>query len=413
MKTWLILPDVLTAIEEGRKDARSNGWQPSAEERERFVSAMHAAHTDGSGATSKSRIMRVEGKTAVIAIDGALTETPDCWAMLFGGGNTTYAEIRSALQAADADPAVEDILQEVNSPGGTVEGLFETLAVQQATKKPIRSRASLAASAAYALVANPGPIEATTPAATFGSIGVAISMRVSKDVVDIASTEAPNKRPNVGTPEGVAVVKERLDDIHELFADAIAHGRAETTNDPKIDVAHVNANFGRGGVFLAAEAKKRKMIDSAPKPAYRARAAKTASADLGGALSEEVEDMTKEQLKAAHPELFAAVLEDGVKAGTAEERDRVTAHLTLGKASGDMETAVEAVASGAGMTATIQAKYMAAGMNKRDVSARQADEAVVATAANGAQGSATPTAAGKSPADIVADAVCGPAKEGK
>jgi hypothetical protein len=78
-----------------------------------------------------------------------------------------------------------------------------------------------------------------------------------------------------------------------------------------------------------------------------------------------------------------------------------------------METAVEAVASGAGMTATIQAKYMAAGMNKRDVSARQADEAVVATAANGAQGSATPTAAGKSPADIVADAVCGPAKEGK
>lgn len=47
----------------------------------------------------------------------------------------------------------------------------------------------------------------------------------------------------------------------------------------------------------------------------------------------------------------------------------------MGEASGDMKTAIGAVQDGSAMTATLQAKYMAAGMNRSDVQARQDDDA--------------------------------------
>lgn len=79
--------------------------------------------------------------------------------------------------------------------------------------------------------------------------------------------------------------------------------------------------------------------------------------------------MTLEELKAQHPELCKELVAEGVK----KERDRVCAHLTLGEASGDLKTAFEAIESGEAMTSTLQAKYMAAGMNRRDREERQSE----------------------------------------
>ncbi|HEU5076029.1 MAG TPA: S49 family peptidase, partial [Polyangiaceae bacterium] len=110
-------------------------------------------------------------------------------------------------------------------------------------------------SAAYALAAATGNIEATHAAATFGSVGVVTSMFVDSRIVHLSSTDAPKKRPDPKTPEGQADIREHLDAVHDLFADAIASGRKTTK-------ANVNQNFGRGAVVLAAEAKKRGMIDS-------------------------------------------------------------------------------------------------------------------------------------------------------
>ena len=60
--------------------------------------------------------------------------------------------------------------------------------------------------------------------------------------------------------------------------------------------------------------------------------------------------------------------------GETNERDRVSAHLTLGEASGDMKTALAAVADGSFMTAALSAKYMAAGMNRQSIGDRQDDD---------------------------------------
>ena len=90
--------------------------------------------------------------------------------------------------------------------------------------------------------------------------------------------------------------------------------------------------------------------------------------------------MDLEELKTKHPALYAAAMAIGATEATAKERDRVSAHLEMGQASGDMKTALAAVADGSDMTQTLQAKYMTAGMNRRDIADRQKDDGAAAPA---------------------------------
>ena len=96
-----------------------------------------------------SRLLSTAGNTASVAVHGVLTDKPSFMAMLFGGGNTTYSEVRSAIAEADADSNITEIVLDIDSPGGTVAGLFPTLDAMAATKTPIRAVVSnMAASAA-------------------------------------------------------------------------------------------------------------------------------------------------------------------------------------------------------------------------------------------------------------------------
>lgn len=192
---------------------------------------------------------------ATIEVVGILSERRSLLAELFGGGSTSYAEIRSSLRAADADPEVTRVELVIDSPGGNVDGLFETIAAVEAFSKPLTVRASNAQSAAYILAAAAGQITATTAASSFGSLGVAATFFVSDRVVDIASTDAPNKRPDVRTDAGKAVVREYLDQVHALCVETVATGRG-------VPKARANAEFGRGGTLLAGEALRRGMIDA-------------------------------------------------------------------------------------------------------------------------------------------------------
>lgn len=95
--------------------------------------------------------------------------------------------------------------------------------------------------------------------------------------------------------------------------------------------------------------------------------------------------MDLNELKAKHPTLYAQV----VAVGETAERDRVSAHLTMGDASGDMKTAMKAIDDGSAMTASIQAKYMAAGMKRQDTTAREDDNVGALGAEHSTQDDAT------------------------
>jgi ClpP class serine protease len=311
--------------------------------------------------SSDSRIMTVDGEVANINVTGVLTNKPDFIAWLFGGGNTTYSEINSALAAAEKSKKISSVQMNIDSPGGSVSGLFDTIENMQSFSKPINSVViNQAASAAYGLASQSDSITASNKSSTVGSIGVAVDMHVSNDVISITSTKAPKKRPDAKTDEGVEVIREELDAIHDLFVEAIASGRG-------IKQEEVNKSFGQGGSFLADEALKRGMIDVVNKPLT---VVKPKENTANGGVKPEKKAMDIETLRTQHKAVFDAVFEEGVQF----ERDRAEGHLTMGAASGDMKTALDAVADGSMMTVKLQAKYMSAGMNRADIENRQSDD---------------------------------------
>ncbi len=367
---WLLDPETHNLI----TNATNGGFTPSAEQQVLFDARFSS---DGASA---SRILSVAGSSAEISIVGALTQEPNFFAFLFGGGNTTYPEIVSALNEAERNEDVENIVLAIDSPGGQFEGMFDVLAALQGSKKPIEAVVSnVGASAAYAIASQAGKITATNKAARLGSIGVAATMYVDENEVSISSTASPKKRPDITTEEGKAIIREQLDAMHQIFVEAIATGRATT-------VEKVNAEFGQGATLLADEALKVGMIDGIK--GESASQTVITPASPAGDNQEAKSTMDIQTLKAQHPDVFAAAMEEGVT----KERDRVGAHLKMGQASGDMETACAAIADGSEMTATLQATYMAAGMNRSDIEAADAD-AADADAADDAADAGNATAA--------------------
>lgn len=346
---WLIENKVLQAMDQGRLTSTI-----SAEDRQKI----EARHT-----SNGSHIMQVTGDTASIAIQGVLTPTPDFFAMFFGGGNTTYPDIISAVAEAEADPKVTNIEFEIDSPGGTTAGMFETAAVISAAKKPTKAiGTNVVASAALGLAAAADEIVASNRSTEFGSVGVAVSVFVDDDVVDVTSTEAPEKRPDMKTEEGQAVVRKRLDAIHQLFAEQLAEGRDTT-------VAKVNKDFGRGNMLVASKALERGMIDSIEEPKLSVVSPASKPTALAGQQME-ARSMDRATLIAQEPKLYAELVAEGV----IKERDRVEEHLVLGKESGDMKTALEAVSSGTEMTGKLRSTYLVASMNRQTLELRVGDE---------------------------------------
>lgn len=348
-----------TSVRQAMQHAQQSGFIPSAEQLANFEARFDSADVSA----NDSRLLTVAGNSAEIAIKGVITKEPSFMAMLFGGGNTTYPEINSAIAAAEQNSAVESIVYAIDSPGGHFDGLFDTLAAMQAVTKPTKAVISnVGASAAFAIASQADEVVASNVSARIGSVGVVATFSVDDSTISITSTDAPKKRPDVTTPEGIAMVREELDALHEIFVDAIAEGRSTTTRK-------VNADFGQGATVLANEALKRGMIDSvAGKTAKAVKSTTTTTANSGNQPEANIMDL--KTLQAQHPETFAAA----VQQGTTEERDRVSAHLMMGQSSGDMKTACTAIEAGSAMTATLQATYMTAGMNRSDVATRQADD---------------------------------------
>jgi ClpP class serine protease len=115
--------------------------------------------------------------TAVIPIFGELVNRT--YGLNPLSGLTSYPALGALHAQALADPAVQNILFLINSPGGDVHGLFD-LADQIAasrTQKPIAALASdYALSAAYVLAAATGNVF-VTQSAQVGSLGVVMEIR--------------------------------------------------------------------------------------------------------------------------------------------------------------------------------------------------------------------------------------------
>jgi ClpP class serine protease len=402
---WLIRPDVLREL-----DAARRGLGPLSAERIDSIRARIEAEALG----GTPRLLTVNGADAFIAVEGPLVKRVSYWMYELGYKMCAYGDLAAALTAAGEDRTIKRVHLVIDSPGGTVDGLFEVMQQLAEYKKPLLAHVAHAYSGAYMLASQCKKIEAIGPASGFGSVGIATTYGFwdGEEIIDITNTESPDKRPDVRTEEGRAVIQRELDEYAEIIAKFVAAGR--TAAGKKIAASEVFEAYGRGACFLTAEAKRRSMIDSVAKPAVRSASAEADAdqeQDDGDPASSEVAAssnptvpadgppkavqpaapsgmetriMSIKELKAQHPDLFAEVFEEGRKAGVAGERERVSAHLTLGKASGALDVAHEAIERGADLGQAMQAKYLAAGMNKTSADARTTEGKDAAAAVAGA-----------------------------
>lgn len=349
-------------------------------------------------------LFEIKDGIAHIPIVGELSEQPAMSAALFGVEQTTFGSIIDNINKAENDPMVEKVIFEIDSPGGTVHGTDQTAMAIRAMKKPTESHVhNMAASASFWLAAQTGKIIAMTPTVEVGSIGIAAEIIDTSEadkqagikIHKIVSTGAENKDMNVSTTAGRSEIKERLNEVHEIFIQRISEGR-------NVSEETVREDFGKGGLVIASKALKVGMIDgimdgkelitakSKKKKTNKHKAENdildklnaqgdhfniaTEPAEGAGKNIKEVISMTKEEFKTQNPDLYNQVLEEGEQAGIKQERDRVRAHLTMGKASGAIETAVKYIEEGEDMTQAVNAEYMAAGMNKNDIDSRKDEE---------------------------------------
>ena len=310
-----------------------------------------------------AELFRLEDGAARIPVVGVLTKQPDFFLSIFGPGSAVYGDLIAAVQAAEASDSVDRIILEIDSPGGEAAGFFETAQAIAATTKPTEAHVTdRAASGAFGLAAMADSISVNNPMALVGSVGVAVQVRVSENVVKIASTEAPNKRPDPTTEEGVAAIRVELDALHAQFAGVIATGRG-------ISVDKVNADFGRGGMVIAEKALQAGMIDGID--------SSTVQAPSSSKTTLENDSMTREEFRIQFPAEFAAIWEEALEAGVAQERDRVVAHVEAGQNVGDggAELANELILSGENFSSQkVIARYLTAGRNSSDLSNRAGDD---------------------------------------
>ena len=278
------------------------------------------------GARMGPRLDVVDG-VAHISVQGPLLDEPYWVYDAFGIRYSDYQTISTLVSEAEASGDVQRIELDVDSPGGMVRGVFAAADIIKSATKPVDAIVSgMAASAGYLLASQADRIIATDRADEFGSIGVAIDAYVSPRLVSVASTDAPNKRPDLATEQGRAAVREHLDQIHQLFVDAVVDGRG-------VSVSTVNERFGRGGLLLTERALAAGMIDEVREADLGASVASACAADEAGAT---VTDMNRETFAKEHPELFAAVIAEGRE----QERKRVEGHLKIGEKIGAIEVAV-------------------------------------------------------------------------
>lgn len=212
----------------------------------------------------KSQIEKVSAgrnqTVAVVPISGTMMKQRSSM------GGTSTVQARRDIRQAVADPDVSAVLLNVESPGGVVAGTADLAAEVKAARRKKLLWAhidDIGASAAYWVASQAGQVFANANTAMVGSIGTYqlvydVSASAEKDGVK-ALLFATGPLKGAGLP-GTQVTEEQqryfqgiVDAMQAEFDSAVRSGRGLSAKE-LADVRH-------GGVFTAAEAVDRKLLD--------------------------------------------------------------------------------------------------------------------------------------------------------
>lgn len=205
------------------------------------------------------------GRIASIPVMGSISRRGSFWSMFFGG--STVDGLTKMIRDTAADPSIATVIFNIDSPGGTIDGLPELAAEVRKlaeTKHVVAIANSLMASAAYWIASQADEIVAT-PEANVGSIGVWMmhadySAMLEQDGIKVTYIQA-GKFKTEGNPyqpltqDALDHFQALVDDSYNLFTADVAKGRG-------VSPAIVRGpQFGEGQVFTAKDAKANGLID--------------------------------------------------------------------------------------------------------------------------------------------------------
>lgn len=205
------------------------------------------------------------GDWAVVAVCGELYHGFDLWEFFMG--NTSYQDVRAAVLEASRDTAVNGILLDVNSPGGTVAGVTELAdAVRSVSKikRIVVLAHDLQCSAAILGCVDAKEVWAT-PTARVGSVGAVCVIDDYTKLFDEAGikvhgvTDEKLKLTGVPgieqTPEMLANVAESVGQARDMF-----FGRVEAARGGKGATAEAMTKLN-GAVLTAEKAVAAGLVD--------------------------------------------------------------------------------------------------------------------------------------------------------
>lgn len=210
---------------------------------------------------------QVVGGVAVIPVRGVISHRMGIMQMLFGG--TSTQQLTQQIREAASSESVGSIVLNVDSPGGSVAGLFEVMDAIAAVRgsKPIVAVANtLAASAAYGISSQADEI-VVTPSGEVGSVGVIqVHTEFSKmdERVGITSTiikagqyKAEGNDIEPLSAEALEYFQQRVDETYTGFTARIAKGRGAKASAVR------GEQYGEGRMYGPEEAVRRGMADRA------------------------------------------------------------------------------------------------------------------------------------------------------
>lgn len=251
---WAIMPNKLIEIQTFLM-RKANGEAISPDE-------IQAVMGEGMREDGVQRIASV----AILPVLGTISHRINMTKEISKPGGTSTNMLANQLREAADDPAVNSIVLDIDSPGGSVAGipeLAELIMSIREKKRVVAVANGFAASAAYWIAAAASEI-VVTPSGQVGSIGV---FMMHQDVSKMAENEGVKTsfihagRFKVDgnsfeplTETARADMQAKVDAYHDMFVKAVAHGR-------KLPPATVRGDFGEGRMILAKQAVAAGMAD--------------------------------------------------------------------------------------------------------------------------------------------------------
>lgn len=249
---WAIRPEMLDVIV-GILEMRVNGIR---------LSEAELAERIGAGPSSRSA--RMVGQVAVLPLYGVII--PRATMMSDMSGGTSLQQWVNDFKIAVADPDVGSILIDVDSPGGSAQGVPEAGEVIRSARgrKPITAVAEgQAASGAYWLATQADEFM-VSPSALVGSVGVYMAHTEFSGMDEMAGVKTTLIHAGARKVDGnefeplseraAADMQAIVDEFYGMFVNAVAKGRGTSAKD-------VRDNFGEGSMLMPKGAVAAGMAD--------------------------------------------------------------------------------------------------------------------------------------------------------